>query len=100
MRAIRSLPPPGVKPTTMWIARVGYLAGSSCAFAGVASASPRLETMAAAARQKAFIASQPGNLHMKHRGTAVVERVETTIDRGRKLVRFADPFAVRAEGFG
>ena len=37
---------------------------------------------------------------MKHRGLAVVERCETAIDRGCKLVRFADALAMRAEGLG
>src|SRR5579859_3605814 len=99
MRAIRSLPPPGVKPTTIWIARVGYFDVSSSAFADVTIASPRLATMATA-WQKAFIASQPGNLDMKHRGLAVVERGKATIDCGRKLFWFGNVLAMRAEGFG
>src|ERR1700756_4538693 len=97
MRAIRSLPPPGVKPTTIWIARVGYFDASSSAFAGAESASPR-QAMTAD-RHNVLMASQLGNLHMKHRGLAVVERGEATVDCGRKLLRFGDVLAMRAEGF-
>src|SRR5580698_2385232 len=98
IRAIRSLPPPGVKPTTIRIARVGYFDGSSCALAGVTTANPR-QAPIATFRQRAFMSSQPGNLHMKHRGLAVVERRKAAIDRGCQFVRFGDAFAMRAEGF-
>src|SRR5579864_5729768 len=100
IRAIRSLPPPGVKPTTIWIARVGYFATSCCACAvvGAKAASPR-QALIATFWQKAFISSQPGNLNMEHGGLAVFEHGETALDRRRQLVRFGHAFAMGAERF-
>src|SRR5579863_7934238 len=98
MRAIRSLPPPGVKPTTMWIARVGYFDGSSSARAvpGVTTkASPR-HRLIARYRQDLMM-SQPGNANMEHRGLAVIERGETTIDGACQFVRLGHAFAMGAE---
>jgi hypothetical protein len=34
---------------------------------------------------------------MQHRGPAVIERCKAAVDRGSKLVRLGDAFAVRAE---
>src|SRR3569832_1737899 len=98
MRAIRSLPPPGVKPTTIWIARDGYFATSSCARTAlvIKASSPRQETMAGDFRQ-AFIALKPGDVDMKYGGLAVVERGKTSVDGGCELVGFGAAFAVRAE---
>src|SRR5579863_9859029 len=99
MRAIRSLPPPGVKPTTMWIARVGYFDGSSSARAVpsvTTKASPR-HRLIARYRQDLMM-SQPGDVNMQHGGLAVIERGKTAIDGACQLVRLADAFAMGAEG--
>src|SRR5579871_2473171 len=98
MRAIRSLPPPGVKPTTMWIARVGYFEGSSSARAVpciATKASPRPRQIAACRQD--LMMSQPGNANMEHGGLAVIERGETAIDGACQLIRFDDAFAMGAE---
>src|SRR5579864_7975473 len=100
MRAIRSLPPPGVKPTTMWIARVGYFEGSSSARAlpSIATkASPRRRQIVTCRQD--LMMSQPGNANMEHRGLAVIERGKTAIDGACQLIRLADAFAMGAEGF-
>jgi hypothetical protein len=57
-RAMMSLPPPGVKPTTMRIGRSGY-----CAWAAAGKRSSKLKQSAArATRQKAFIMFPPKQL--------------------------------------
>src|SRR5579871_2974930 len=89
IRAIRSLPPPGVNPTTMRIARDGYFAGSSCALALVAAkAASARQTLMAAYRREFFMRLKRCDLDMKHGRLAVVERHQTTVDRGRQFIRF------------
>src|SRR5581483_2025982 len=97
MRAITSLPPPAAKPTMMWIGRVGYFAGSSCADAAVAKTrAQRPKT----ARKNITIPSKPRHMNMQHRGLAVVECGEAAVDGGNQFVRLADAFAVSTEGLG
>src|ERR1700738_1368603 len=107
IRAMMSLPPPGVKPTMMWIARVGYFEGSSWAEAEVIA----VATIAIAPRhlpigeREAFMGScflrrisEPCHVNMQHRGLAVIKCSEAPIDCGSKLIGLADAFAMRAEG--
>src|SRR5579863_389086 len=96
IRAIRSLPPPGVKPTTIWIARVGYLAGSSCAREApviAPKATPRHRLIATLLRE-IFMDLELRDLHVKHRSLAIVERGKTTVDRCREFIWFGDAFAM------
>src|SRR4051812_13429337 len=98
-RAMMSLPPPAVKPTTMWIGFAGYFAGSSWATAGwqaVASATTAKQRRL----QKTFIELHPSkrpNMNMQNGSFAVIQRGKTAIDGGSKLVRLGYAFAVRAE---
>src|SRR3954449_3780124 len=98
-RAMMSLPPPAVKPNTMWIGFVGYFVGSSWAEAGWQAAATAMS-----ARQKRLRRPFMGlrslkrrDVNVQHRGLAVIERSETAVDRGGKLVRLGDAFAVCAE---
>src|SRR4051795_4678507 len=97
-RAMMSLPPPALKPTMMWIGRAGYFAGSSCAMAG----RQRLAANATARShlRRSFIdllLLERRNMDMQHRRLAIIERCEAAVDRGGKLIRLGDAFAVRAE---
>src|SRR6476469_2493783 len=106
-RAMMSLPPPAAKPTMRWIGRDGYFAGSSWARAGVAApaisaANPRH----AVRREYRFgilmelvlcLDSKPRDLDMQYGRLAVVERGKRAVDRGLKLVRLGDAFAMGAE---
>src|SRR6266481_6486972 len=106
MRAMMSLPPPAAKPTMMWIGRVGYFAGSSCAKAGVADSanSPR-QAPSSRFRPVLFrpvlaikqVSSEPRDMNMQHGRFAVDKRGQCAIDRGRQLLRLADAFAKSAE---
>src|ERR1700759_4337188 len=83
-RAMMSLPPPAVKPTTMWIGFVGYFAGSSWAKEGGQAAA-----IATSARQKRlrttfmdWLPLERRDMNMQNCGLAVIERCETAVDRG------------------
>src|SRR5579871_1650630 len=97
IRAMMSLPPPGVKPTTMWIACVGYFDGSSCARTAVARAVSARQAPTTTFLRNVFMGSEPCDLHMKHGGLTIVEHGETSIDRRCKFVGFGRAFAMRAE---
>src|ERR1700733_14317683 len=93
IRAIRSLPPPGVKPTTMWIGRLGYFAGSSCADADGPSANSPRQAPRIKCRANAFIDGslrlprgvlKSRHMNMQHGGLAVMERGKAAVDRGGK----------------
>src|SRR5450755_4538083 len=109
MRAMMSLPPPAANPTMIWIGRVGYFAGSSCAVAGaIAARASATNPRHMAARKYRFRFAMEIDLFvpdlksrhvdMEHGGLAVIQRSKTAVDRGRELIRFGDAFAMRAEG--
>src|ERR1700753_4010580 len=96
MRAITSFPPPAAKPTMIWIARVGYLAGSSCASAVFVARRSAQRPM----RSDIAIPSKPRDMDMRHAGLPVVERGKSTVDGVRQFIRFAHTRAVSAECLG
>src|SRR3954451_14961661 len=78
--AIMSLPPPAVKPTMIWIGRVGYLAGSSCAKAGQVTAVNPKPRAAEKRLRETFMDWLPlkrRDVDMQHRGLAILQRRET-----------------------
>src|SRR5664279_1227876 len=102
-RAMMSLPPPAAKPTMMWIGRVGYFAGSSCAEAG-APATTSSKHAPIRYLAKLFIEFpqccrnlEPRDVNMQHRGLAVIQRGEAAVDGGDEIIRLGDAFAIRAE---
>src|ERR1700749_3821043 len=107
-----SLPPPGVNPTTIWIGRVGYFAGSSWADAVEAAIAPStsdprympIEQVLASAFIKCLplslkvLGSKSRHMNMQHGGFAVIECCKSAIDRGREIAGLGDALAVRTEG--
>src|SRR5579872_2656885 len=95
IRAMMSLPPPGVKPTTMRMAREGYFDGSSCADAvlhAVSAVKPTHQLIAIFLMPN----SKPRDVNMKHGSLAVVDRSEAAVDGGGQFIRLADAFAMGA----
>src|SRR5215210_2199348 len=111
IRAMMSLPPPGVKPTTMWIGRVGYLDASSWADAPVIAIAASATNTPITQYLRRFLmsshftcglrteqsGSKPRHLNMQHRGFALIQRGQAAVDSCGEIVGFADAFAVRAE---
>src|SRR3954466_7909182 len=100
-RAMISLPPPALKPTMMWIGRVGYFAGCSCASADVvASAIDPAQRPADKSLRTTVMDRLPSkrrNVNMQHGSLAVIKRSQTAIDRISEIIRLGHAFAMRAE---
>src|SRR6266403_457806 len=97
-RAMMSLPPPAVKPTTMWIGFAGYFAGSSWAKAGWQAAAASATSASQKRLRRPFMGLLPlkrRDVNVQHRGLAVIKRSEAAVDRSGEVIGLGDAFAVR-----